>query len=78
MNLSSFHLKLIGFFIVLSSPCSFLIAQNKINIEGVVYDEFDYPIPYASIGIIKKILVQVQLRKGPLSFMYLIMKFQTS
>lgn len=68
MNLSSFHLKLIGFFIVLSSPCSFLIAQNKINIEGVVYDEFDYPIPYASIGIIKKNIGTSSTEEGTFKF----------
>ena len=68
MNLSSFHLKLIGFFIVLSSPCSSLIAQNKINIEGVVYDEFDYPIPYASIGIIKKNIGTSSTEEGTFKF----------
>ena len=68
MNLSSFHLKLIGFFIVLSSLCSSLIAQNKINIEGVVYDEFDYPIPYASIGIIKKNIGTSSTEEGTFKF----------
>ena len=68
MNLSSFHLKLIGFFIVLSSLCSSLIAQNKINIEGVVYDEYDYPIPYASIGIIKKNIGTSSTEEGTFKF----------
>jgi len=68
MNLSSFYLKLIGFFIVLSSPCSSLVAQNKINIEGVVYDEFDYPIPYASIGIIKKNIGTSSTEEGTFKF----------
>ena len=30
------------------------LAQNNIVIEGVIYDEYNYPIPYASVGIVEK------------------------
>lgn len=30
------------------------LAQNNIIIEGVIYDEYNYPIPYASVGIVEK------------------------
>ena len=32
----------------------FVFGQNYITIEGMVYDEYNYPIPYASVGIISK------------------------
>ena len=32
----------------------FVFGQNYITIEGMVYDEYNYPIPYASVGIVKK------------------------
>ena len=33
---------------------AFVMAQSYITVEGVVYDEFNYPIPYASVGIVAK------------------------
>ena len=33
---------------------AFVMAQNYITIEGVVYDEYNYPVPYASVGIVSK------------------------
>ena len=30
------------------------IAQNNLIVEGVIYDEYNYPIPYASVGIVEK------------------------
>ena len=38
--------------IVLQS--GFVFGQNYITIEGMVYDEYNYPIPYASVGIVAK------------------------
>ena len=32
----------------------FVFGQNYITIEGMVYDEYNYPIPYASVGIVAK------------------------
>ena len=45
-----------------------VFAQNKINIQGVVYDEFDYPIPYASIGIVKKNIGTSSTEEGSFKF----------
>ena len=53
MNFLSSHIKLICLVVVFFQPC-IITAQNRISIEGVVYDEYDYPIPYASVGILKK------------------------
>ena len=33
---------------------AFMMAQSYITIEGVVYDEYNYPVPYASVGIVAK------------------------
>ena len=40
------------YLIVLQS--GFVFGQNYITIEGMVYDEYNYPIPYASVGIVAK------------------------
>ena len=32
----------------------FVFGQNYITIQGMVYDEYNYPIPYASVGIVAK------------------------
>ena len=53
MNFLSSNIKLICLVVVFFQSC-IIIAQNRISIEGVVYDEYDYPIPYASVGILKK------------------------
>jgi len=45
-----------------------VFAQNKINIQGVVIDEFDYPIPYASIGIVKKNIGTSSTEEGSFKF----------
>ena len=54
MEIFSSSLKFINLFIIVFFSNLSVTAQNRINIEGVVYDEFDYPVPYASIGIKKK------------------------
>ena len=48
MNFISSHIKLICLVVVFFQSC-IINAQNRVNIEGVVYDEYDYPIPYASV-----------------------------
>ncbi|MDG1057181.1 MAG: hypothetical protein P8O83_05600 [Flavobacteriaceae bacterium] len=55
MDIFSSSIKFIKLFIIVFLSSLSVTAQNRINIEGVVYDEYDYPIPYASIGIVKKI-----------------------
>ena len=47
------NLKFILFFFVVLQSMS-VNSQSKIVIQGVVYDEYEYPIPYASIGIVQK------------------------
>ena len=54
MDIFSSFIKFIKLFIIVFLSSLSVTAQNRINIEGVVYDEYDYPIPYASIGIVKK------------------------
>ena len=46
-----------------------LYGQNKIVIEGVVFDEFNYPIPYASVGIIKKNIGTSSTEDGGFKFL---------
>ena len=47
---------------------SFIFSQSKINISGFVYDEYAYPIPYSSIGIIKKNIGASSTEEGSFSF----------
>lgn len=42
------------FICLLILQSGFLVGQNYIIIEGMVYDEFNYPVPYASVGIVAK------------------------
>lgn len=50
------NFKLSSFAILLFFSFQFLFVhgQNRIVVEGVIYDEFNYPVPYASVGILKK------------------------
>lgn len=53
--------------IVLFQP--FIItAQNRINIEGIVYDDYNYPVPYASIGIVEKNIGSSSTEDGTFKF----------
>ena len=47
---------------------SFIFSQSKINISGFVYDEYAYPVPYSSIGIIKKNIGASSTEEGSFSF----------
>ena len=47
---------------------SVLVAQNYIVIEGVVYDEYNYPIPYASVGIVAKNIGTSSTEEGSFKF----------
>jgi hypothetical protein len=47
---------------------SFVDSQTKISIEGLVYDEYDYPVPYSSIGILKKNIGASSTEEGSFSF----------
>lgn len=47
---------------------SVLVAQNYIIIEGVVYDEYNYPIPYASVGIVAKNIGTSSTEEGSFKF----------
>ena len=60
MNLNTINLvhKLKPFaLLLLFMSSSFFFSQSKISIEGFVYDIYDYPVPYSSIGISKKKVV---------------------
>ncbi|MDG1760719.1 MAG: hypothetical protein P8L72_01475 [Flavobacteriaceae bacterium] len=46
----------------------FLFSQGQIKIEGVVVDQFDYPIPYTSVGIVKKNIGASSTEEGSFSF----------
>ena len=67
MNFLSSHIKLIYLVVVFFQPC-IITAQNRISIEGVVYDEYDYPIPYASVGILKKNIGISSTEEGTFKF----------
>ena len=67
MNFLSSHIKLICLVVVFFQSC-IIIAQNRISIEGVVYDEYDYPIPYASVGILKKNIGISSTEEGTFKF----------
>jgi hypothetical protein len=53
--------------VVFFQPC-IITAQNRISIEGVIYDEYDYPIPYASVGILKKNIGISSTEEGTFKF----------
>ena len=57
---------LLFFFFVLQSIS--VNCQSKIVIQGVVYDEYEYPIPYASIGIVKKNIGTSSTEEGSFKF----------
>jgi len=67
MNFLSSHIKLICLVVVFFQPC-IITAQNRISIEGVVYDEYDYPIPYASVRILKKNIGISSTEEGTFKF----------
>ena len=67
MNFTSLHIKLICLVVVFFQSC-IINAQNRVNIEGVVYDEYDYPIPYASVGIVKKNIGTSSTEEGTFKF----------
>ena len=67
MNFISSHIKLICLVVVFFQSC-IINAQNRVNIEGVVYDEYDYPIPYASVGIVKKNIGTSSTEEGTFKF----------
>ena len=54
--------------LVLFMSSSFIFSQSKINISGFVYDEYAYPVPYSSIGIIKKNIGASSTEEGSFSF----------
>ena len=47
---------------------SFLFSQGQIKIEGVVFDQFEDPIPYTSVGIVKKNMGTSSTEEGSFSF----------
>ena len=54
--------------LVLFMSSSFIFSQSKINISGFVYDEYAYPVPYSSIGIIEKNIGASSTEEGSFSF----------
>lgn len=46
-----------------------LIAQQKIEIKGVILDEFNEPIPYVAIGIVEKYIGTSSTEDGGFSFL---------
>ena len=68
MDIFSSSIKFIKLFIIVFLSSLSVTAQNRINIEGVVYDEFDYPVPYASIGIVKKNIGTSSTEEGTFKF----------
>ncbi len=68
MDIFSSSIKFIKLFIIVFLSSLSVTAQNRINIEGVVYDEYDYPIPYASIGIVKKNIGTSSTEEGTFKF----------
>ena len=55
--------------LLLFMSSSFIFSQSKINISGFVYDEYAYPIPYTSIGIIEKNIGASSTEEGSFSFL---------
>ena len=68
MDIFSSSIKFIYLFIIVFLSSLSVSAQNRINIEGVVYDEYDYPIPYASIGVVKKNIGTSSTEEGTFKF----------
>ena len=68
MDIFSSSIKFNKLFIIVFLSSLSVTAQNRINIEGVVYDEYDYPIPYASIGIVKKNIGTSSTEEGTFKF----------
>lgn len=54
--------------LLLFMSSSFVFSQSKISIEGLVYDMYDYPVPYSSIGISKKNIGASSTEDGSFSF----------
>ena len=40
------------------------IAQNRVVVDGIIVDEFDEPVPYAAVGLLKKILYRLMTKDG--------------
>ena len=55
--------------LLLFMSSSFIFSQSKINISGFVYDQYAYPIPYSSIGIIEKNIGASSTEEGSFSFL---------
>ena len=55
--------------LLLFMSSSFIFSQSKINITGFVYDEYAYPIPYTSIGILKKNIGASSTEEGSFNFL---------
>ena len=55
-------------FLFIFCSITYVYGQNKIVIEGVVYDEYEYPVPYASIGIVKKNIGTSSTEEGSFKF----------
>ena len=71
MNLNSTYLIRIFkpiVILLLFMSSSFIFSQSKINISGFVYDQYAYPIPYSSIGIIEKNIGASSTEEGSFSF----------
>ena len=71
MNLNSTYLIRIFkpiVILLLFISSSFIFSQSKINISGFVYDEYAYPVPYSSIGIIEKNIGASSTEEGSFSF----------
>lgn len=61
------NLKFLLFLFVVLQSIS-VNCQSKIVIQGVVYDEYEYPIPYASIGIVQKNIGTSSTEEGSFKF----------
>jgi len=55
-------------FLFIFCSITYVYGQNKIVIQGVVYDEYEYPIPYASVGIVKKNIGTSSTEEGSFKF----------
>ena len=67
MKLFIIHSKII-FILSIIMQSNVMVAQNYIGIEGVVYDEYNYPIPYASVGIVAKNIGTSSTEEGSFKF----------
>jgi hypothetical protein len=67
----------ISLFTLLIAPN--LYAQNKnIEINGIILDEFNSPVPYVAIGIVKKYIGTASTEDGEFSFLISKNEFQDS